>query len=582
MVDRTTRAIAMELASQGAVSIEKFGARSSVQDNTKFLLSAINSGEPRIFIPPRVYTHAGEIYVENDNVEIYGLRGLSRLQATDAVNTSIYVRDARNVHIHDLYLSSPATERKQGMVSHKISIVRSSQCIVENVDIDGSSAAGILMSDSKQIWIERNHVKNTLADGIHVTRNSQDIFINRNWLYNTGDDSIAVVSYRSDSTAYETATLTITNGASSNNELHVILDGLVYRVAVQAGDTPETVASKMRMGTINGWSITGSGTTVVFTATGNKLNKNDAWFNPNGTGVGASVKTAPQGDGLCTNVQAIGNQIYNSVKRGMTHVGGGGVIFDNNIVDGSASSAFLIMLDNSYTTHEPYDTIVSNNIARNAGKVENQVGNQYGFEIQASTKRLSLKGNTAEYCTGRGFSITGTGHIVEGNRAYRNYLAGFETSGNFINFSGNYAEENGQQGFVFSNCVDVSVGGANTSINNNTQGTAGVDNWFFTNCSKFGLSNNNSIDNRSPGLIHRTYEFNNCVDFKISNHRQDAGSLITGFSGTNSGILFTDGLNGTAVPTETFYADGQEYFKTDTGELYKYSVSAGWKRVTLV
>lgn len=580
-MDRISKTLASLAAIQGFVSIEDFGASQDKKDNTEAIRSALNSGERRLYVPPGTYNHAGELYLKS-NVEFFGVRGLSHLHATDQVNTSLYIRDAVNVNVHDLKLTSSATIRKQGMVSHKVSVVRSEMCFIENLDIDGSSAAGILMSESKRVWVEKNRIKNTLADGIHVTRNSSDIFINRNWLSNTGDDGISVVSYRADSTNHESFTITVQSGVSASGELHVVLDGLVYRVGVSVGDSSSIVAGKMRAGTFPEWLITGTDNTVIFTATGNKLNKNDAWYNPNGTGVECKITTSSQGDGLCTNIQVIGNQVYNSFARGMTHIGGGGVNFESNIVDGSASSAFLIMLDNSYATHEPYDTIVSNNIARNAGKVDNQVGNQYGFEIQTSTKRLSLKGNTAEYCKGRGYSITGNGHIVEGNRAYRNYQAGFETSGNFINFSGNYAEENGQQGFVFTNCADVIVGGSNTALNNNTRAIPGVDNWYFSNCSKFGMSNNSSIDTRSPGLIHRTYEFNNCRDFKISNHCQDAVSLITGFSGSNSGILFSDGLTGTVVPSVTIYADGQDYYKTDTSELFKYSGSAGWKKVGVI
>lgn len=70
---------------------------------------------------------------------------------------------------------------------------------IDNVRIDKSSTAGILVEEaSEDGTISNSAIENTGADGIHITDGSTRIRIEDNKVSGTGDDAIAVVSYLKD------------------------------------------------------------------------------------------------------------------------------------------------------------------------------------------------------------------------------------------------------------------------------------------------------------------------------------------------------------------------------------------------
>lgn len=561
------------------VSICKYGAAEGI-DNTEALTRAFNSGEHRIFVPPGEFEHSGVIYVDSSNVEVFGIPGASHLLATDAVNTGLYVRDSKHVTVRGLTLRCDATKRMQGNVSHKLTFSGCENCRVDNVEILGSSASGIFIYDSKDIWVSHNKVLDTLADGIHVTRNSRNIVIDGNIIRNTGDDGVAIVSYLEQGSRPEVSRLKIEKGSSADGELHIVLDGMIYPIRVSSYEhsSVELLAEKIKTQNFEGWEVSGSGSEVIFKATGQMEDKNEAWVTDNGTGVEAEFTHITSGNGRCYNITARANQVFNSKARGMTNVGGAGVIFSDNIVDSSASSCYLIFQDNSYKTFSPLDTIVTNNIARNAGKTKPTAGNKFGFEVQSGAVRVLLSGNTAMYCESRGFSILGSNHLISDNRSYRNYTSGFSIEGDGHQLNGNTAEENGEYGFGFIRCSKLTVI-SSSAINNNTKRSVGVDNWSFNSSNSILLSLLRSVDTRTPDVIRRTYEFNNCSDFTISSLVQYSDKTM-GFSGTNSDIFFSDGVVGDVDPKSTHYSTGQTYFNSNSGAYFKYDGS-NWRRISL-
>jgi hypothetical protein len=66
--------------------------------------------------------------------------------------------------------------------------------VVNNV-IDGASAAGIMVFGGREFKIEGNTVRNTLADGIHITNGAYGGVVVHNVVRASQDDMIAVVSY---------------------------------------------------------------------------------------------------------------------------------------------------------------------------------------------------------------------------------------------------------------------------------------------------------------------------------------------------------------------------------------------------
>lgn len=560
-----------DLITDSCVSISEFGASSTSTDNTDALSRAFNSGKPRIFIPPGVYKHSGTIRVTTGSIEIFGVPGHSALLAVDGVKTSLYIEAASHVSVRDITLLCDAEVRQTAKDSHRIVVSECTDTRISNVGIRGSSASGIFVSDSSEVWINNSTVVDTLADGIHITKNSRNVYVEGNYTNNTGDDGIAVVSYRAQGKVPDINSIRFTTGyLNREGEIHLVLDGLVYGITITPDEvSPDDVAHKVRSSLISsGWEVTGDSDTVVFTSAIDRTNRSSLWYSDNGTGVKAELSNSSKANGVCENITISKNKVYNSKARGIVNVGGSGVIITGNIVDGTASSCYLVTQDIHYNTFIPEDSTISNNIARNAGKVNPVVGNRFGFEVNSESLRVLLSGNTAEFCAGRGFAVQGSGHIISDNRAFRNYGTGFDIQGGFHRISNNSSDENGEWGFAIK-CVNSSVVNSG-SYNNNTRGAAGVDNWIFRSCSHLTVSGLSSADDRENPRVRRSYEIINCVDFTLS-CITEVGPRTIGFSGVNSDILFADGFFGTKIPTESHFKVGQRYINKNSGVVYVYN-----------
>lgn len=86
----------------------------------------------------------------------------------------------------------------------------------------------------------------------------------------------------------EVNTFKITAGCSTSGDLTITLNGVNFTVAVTAGDDINTVASKIRSATFNGWTTSGSGDSVIFTCNETGV-KTTGTFNGGSTGVTAIV-----------------------------------------------------------------------------------------------------------------------------------------------------------------------------------------------------------------------------------------------------------------------------------------------------
>lgn len=112
-------------------------------------------------------------------------------------NKSLYFSNCQNLKIHRLKISQTEGDRVASSSGLYLSGINT--FLIEDVEINRTNASGIIIYRSKNGTIRNNIIKNTLADGIHITDNSENINIYNNTLYNTGDDSIATVSYQKDS-----------------------------------------------------------------------------------------------------------------------------------------------------------------------------------------------------------------------------------------------------------------------------------------------------------------------------------------------------------------------------------------------
>jgi len=92
----------------------------------------------------------------------------------------------------------------------------------------------------------------------------------------------------------EVNTFKITARCSTSGDLTITLNGVNFTVAVTAGDDINTVASKIRSATFNGWTTSGSGDSVIFTCNETGV-KTTGTFNGGSTGVTAIVTKTVSG-----------------------------------------------------------------------------------------------------------------------------------------------------------------------------------------------------------------------------------------------------------------------------------------------
>ena len=177
-----------------SLSITDFGATpNDTTDDTAAINSAISAARSQgkgVFVPAGTFRHRAFML---DGVKMYGTGDNSLLYAPDPTVATIDLR-GDNPQLKDLMVQTPSNTRitNQDAVRTHDAI----NFLIQNVTVDGSNAAGIIMGGSGPGKVLNNRVINTKADAIHMTDASHDIVVDGNVVRNAGDDMIAVVSYR--------------------------------------------------------------------------------------------------------------------------------------------------------------------------------------------------------------------------------------------------------------------------------------------------------------------------------------------------------------------------------------------------
>ncbi|MGW0036471.1 right-handed parallel beta-helix repeat-containing protein [Gordonia sp. NPDC003376] len=138
------------------------------------------------------YTQNTTLAITTPGVTIRGHGATVR--ATNAITSSLQVR-AAGVTISDLTLMGPPTDRRySGLDQHRL-VIQGDDAHISGVRVYGSAAAGIFVFGARRFRLDDVDVRDTRADGIHVTHGATDGTITGAHTTATGDDGIAVVSY---------------------------------------------------------------------------------------------------------------------------------------------------------------------------------------------------------------------------------------------------------------------------------------------------------------------------------------------------------------------------------------------------
>jgi hypothetical protein len=142
----------------------------------------------------KTYRHTAVLRIRRADAHV---TGPGTILATNEAQEAIFIEADRVTLNGGLVLKvNQTTRRFSTHESNKLRIVGRVDTLVEGITIDGAGGAGIFIGDASSRFTVRDvRVKNTRADGIHMTRGSHHGSIIRPYVSGQGDDGVAVVSY---------------------------------------------------------------------------------------------------------------------------------------------------------------------------------------------------------------------------------------------------------------------------------------------------------------------------------------------------------------------------------------------------
>jgi hypothetical protein len=166
----------------------------TADDDTAALQAMFNNVQPgaTLTLDRRVYPHSGVVILTVPNVHIEG--NGATLAATNDLTSSVEIR-ANGVSVSNLNLTAPiGGTRYSGLEQQKL-YVHADGVRLNDITITGSAGAGVLLDGASNFVLNQVTVRDSRADGIHMTRGSNHGQVNNPLTERTGDDGVAVVSY---------------------------------------------------------------------------------------------------------------------------------------------------------------------------------------------------------------------------------------------------------------------------------------------------------------------------------------------------------------------------------------------------
>jgi hypothetical protein len=167
---------------------------SPLADSTAALQARFDQLKPgeTLKLDRTTYQHSGVIQLRVPDVQIDG--NGATLQATNDETSAVQIT-AGGVSLTNLNLTAPLEGTRWASLNQHRLVIQASGVTVSDVTITGSAAAGVFVDGASNFKLNRVTVRNTRADGIHMTNGSNNGQVNNSTTEWTGDDGVAVVSY---------------------------------------------------------------------------------------------------------------------------------------------------------------------------------------------------------------------------------------------------------------------------------------------------------------------------------------------------------------------------------------------------
>lgn len=182
------------------VGVEAYGAiGDGVHDDTAALQRALDqvpTGTVLRLAAGRTYRQTDVLRIRRAGVH---LSGPGELRATRQERSSLWIEADDVVLDGNLLLTAPGTTRRfDAWEQMRLRLLPVSGTVVRDVTVDGAAAAGVYVGGARHFRLERVTVRNTRADGIHLTGGAAFGQVLSPTIINSGDDGVAVVSYGGD------------------------------------------------------------------------------------------------------------------------------------------------------------------------------------------------------------------------------------------------------------------------------------------------------------------------------------------------------------------------------------------------
>ncbi|TDK87461.1 right-handed parallel beta-helix repeat-containing protein [Mycolicibacterium mucogenicum] len=184
------------------------------------VFSNLNPGST-LTLAPKTFYHSGVLKITVAGLTING--NGSTLQATNDATSAVEIL-ADHVSVSNMTFGANQTgPRYTALEQHKL-VIGGNYDSVSTVTINGSAGAGVFVNGAGWFNLSGVTVKNSRADGIHMTNGAHDGTVTNAVINNAGDDGIAVVSYIPDGAICRNITVNnpIVNGTTWGRGVSVV------------------------------------------------------------------------------------------------------------------------------------------------------------------------------------------------------------------------------------------------------------------------------------------------------------------------------------------------------------------------
>lgn len=363
-----------------------------VADDTVALQAALTAAQAAggtVYIPIGTYNYTAILTVTGAHgVSVVGDGPQSILQAVDPTLSALDFENCTDGIVRDFtILCTTSTGRVGSFNSAGLVFGACTNMVAERITVDGVSDAGIVVTSSSNfiqkssnVRVHNCHIRNTGADGIHITNGSFRVWVTDNDAINTGDDSFSAIGYTAAGGQLTDIWIEGNNSDSSQG-------GGVGVEGVKNGTVSRNHVTLSQYAGIRVQSNAGPGTMSCDSVIveGNILDR----VKQNTDGVGGLWIAAGNGD--ITGVLIRGNTVRDTgADRGIYVQGSNGYLVRTPLIEANRIDNTGGAATNAYYFDGCEHTVAQNNVSHKS--------NGYGIYIgPASTGGLVLIGNATFY-----------------------------------------------------------------------------------------------------------------------------------------------------------------------------------------